>query len=312
MSHETDQQAEFTIFAHVFYPDVWEEMRREIADAIHQPFGLVVTRPSSVAAVPLPDTRFLVFSRQIELENRGRDILPFLRALRQPDLPLTDIGLKLHTKRSPHRSDGADWRRFLSHSLLETDGQGKLLGHAVIAQEKRIALIAPRAHLLPLDGRTSINDGIISDLLTSLYGGDRTGDAKLTRFAAGSMFWFRRSLLTPLLSDDIATRFAPEYGQLDGTAAHALERMFSTIVERQGYLSAAMENAVPVLEAPSSSLSAAQLADLIDRTLDHENPFSLSLRDFWRKNPRLLRVAHMIYARMPKRLIRVLRAAVQR
>ncbi|WFS03264.1 rhamnan synthesis F family protein [Rhizobium tumorigenes] len=312
MTQQTDKPAEFTIFVHVFYPEVWEEMRLEIADVVRQPFGLVVTRPPGIGAVAIPDTSFLTFSCQIELENRGRDILPFLRALRHPDLPQTDIGLKLHTKRSPHRSDGADWRRFMCRSLLETDGQDASLGHKLLAQEKRIALVAPQAHLMPLNGRTSINDGIMSGMLAGLFGPDMAVDVTATRFAAGSMFWFRRSPLTPLLTDDIEAQFAAEHGQLDGTAAHALERLFSAIVVRQGFLSCAMENAVPVLEAPSSTLSTAQLADLIERTLIRENPFSLPIRDFWRKNPRLLRVAHAIYARLPKGIIRVLRKAIQR
>lgn len=312
MSEKNDNKANFTIFVHVFYPDVWEEMRREIEQAIHQPFALVITRPTSVAEVPLPDTPFLKFSDQFEVENRGRDILPFLKALRRKKLPATDIGLKLHTKRSPHRSDGADWRRFMCSSLLCSNGKDTLLGHAVVAAEDRIGLIAPRAHLMGLDGRTSINEAAIADMLSTIYGRDTIVDVKMTRFAAGSMFWFRRSALDPLLSEEIESLFAAEQGQLDGTAAHALERLFATIMERQGLVPAAMENLGPILQAPPSSLSGAELVALIDRTMIHENPFSLPLRNFWRKRPRLLKLAHVIYARMPKPVIRVIRAVMRR
>ncbi|MBB6305180.1 rhamnan synthesis F family protein [Rhizobium leucaenae] len=311
LTDENLPKIEFTIFVHVFYPEVWEEMRREITEAVREPFGLVITRPPFVAPVPLPDTPFLAFSEQIEVENRGRDILPFLKALRCPLLPATDIGLKLHTKRSPHRTDGADWRRFLCDSLLETDGQSGLAGHTLLTEEGRLGLIAPNAHLLPLDGRTSINDTAISIMLRTLYGAYPSTLVRLTRFAAGSMFWFRRSTLAPLLVPEIDALFAAERGQLDGTAAHALERLFVTIIEHQGFLAASMENASPILNAPPSSLTDAELADLIEDTRVGENPFSLPLRDFWRKSPRLLKLVHRIYARLPKGIIRMLHAVMR-
>ncbi|MQY48140.1 hypothetical protein GAO09_19045 [Rhizobiales bacterium RZME27] len=305
-------KADFTIFVHVFYSDVWEEMRWEIEQALHQPFALVISRPPTVAPVPLPNTPFLKFSHQFEAENRGRDILPFMKALHGQILPTPDIGLKLHTKRSPHRSDGADWRRFLCGSLLETDGEGVLLGQKLMAADHRIGLIAPRAHLMALDGRTAINDGAMSDMLAAFYDRDAIVDVEMPRFAAGSMFWFRRSALNLLLSEEVDTLFAAERGQLDGTAAHALERLFATIVEHQGFVSAAMENAGPILNAPPSSLSESELKLLIDRTLVPDNPFSLPLRDFWRQSPRLLKLAHMVYAKMPKGAIRMVRAVIRR
>lgn len=312
MSDSVGRQPEFTVFVHVFYPDIWEEMRVEIEAAIVRPFALVVTRPSFVAPVRMPDTPYLTQSLQFEVENRGRDILPFLKALGEPSLPPTEIGLKLHTKRSPHRSDGGDWRRFLCGSLLKSDGHNGLAGHTLLAGERRIGLIAPDAHLMPLHGRTSINGKLIADVVSALYGSGTAIDMTQGRFAAGSMFWFRRSALLPFLSKDIEALFAAEMGQLDGTAAHALERLFVSIVERQGLLSAAMENVSPILDAPPETLSTSQLASLIDHTLTGENPFSLPLRDFWRKNPKLLKLAHLVYARMPKNVIRAVRAALHR
>lgn len=312
LSDSVGRQAAFTIFVHVFYPDVWEEMRVEIETAAVMPFALVVTRPSSVAPVRIPDTSYLTQFWQFETENRGRDILPFLKALGDPSLPATDIALKLHTKRSPHRSDGADWRRFLCRSLLKPDGHGGLAGYALMANEPRIGLIAPEAHLMPLHGRTSINGKLIDDVVSVLHGNGAVVDLTDGRFAAGSMFWFRRSALAPFLSKDIEALFAAETGQLDGTAAHALERLFVSLVESQGLLSAAMENTFPILEASDKPLSTSQLTSLIDRTLISDNPFSLPLRDFWRKNPSLLKLAHFVYAKMPKNVIRAVRAVLHR
>lgn len=60
-------------------------MWREIAPAVPQPFALVITRPPSVAQVLSSDAPFLEF----EMENRGRDILPVMKALCEENLPLT-------------------------------------------------------------------------------------------------------------------------------------------------------------------------------------------------------------------------------
>lgn len=311
-SQHTNQKLDFIIFVHVFYPEIWEEMRCEIAATVRQPFGLVLTRPPCVRLLSLPNTPWLRFSQQIVVENRGRDILPFLKGLRTLDLPDADIGLKLHTKRSPHRADGSDWRKFLSASLLQCDEQNGLLGYSLLKTEPRIGLIAPEAHLLPLNGRTSINDTMMSDVLACLYGRDSSGGVVMDRFAAGSMFWFRRSAFDPLLAPDIDSLFAAERGQLDGTAAHAMERLFATIIEQHGHIAVGMENAIPILNAPPEALTATELHILIDTTLNRDNPFSMALADFWRNNPRLLKLAHAVYARMPNRAIRLLRAALRR
>jgi lipopolysaccharide biosynthesis protein len=42
--------------------------------------------------------------------NRGRDILPFLHVANRLLDEGEEVVLKLHTKHSPHRRDGARWR----------------------------------------------------------------------------------------------------------------------------------------------------------------------------------------------------------
>ena len=83
-------------------------------------------------------------------------------------------------------------------------------------------------------------------------------------FAAGSMFWFRRSSLMALTAPDLAALFEPEEGQLDGTTAHAMERLFPVEARRQGYVSLA----VPALISSHPGLSLTELLELALRHAD--------------------------------------------
>jgi len=54
-------------------------------------------------------------------------------------------------------------------------------------------------------------------------------------FFAGTMFWARLDSLRPILSKNWApSNFEKENGQIDGTFAHAMERVFSLVPQIEG------------------------------------------------------------------------------
>ncbi|WP_165690799.1 rhamnan synthesis F family protein [Consotaella salsifontis] len=224
----------FVLFVHVFYPDIWTEMAAHVAATVRVPFRVVITTPHDPQKIDVVPSDFLVSQAVRQVENRGRDVLPFLLAL-EAEGEGFEIGLKLHTKHSPHRADGGAWRRSIIRSLLPSAPETAAIVDA-FDHQPHLGLVAPRGLLLPLRDRLNDNRGSIRRV------GRATGKAFTRReirqgyFPAGSMFWFRRDALKDLSAQRLFSEFEAEAAQLDATAAHALERMFALAAERRGYV----------------------------------------------------------------------------
>lgn len=293
------------VFVHVHYPEIWREMAADLAAAFDRPFGLVLTASCSTTLLVRPQTPHLCFVHEIQVENRGRDVLPFLVALNRLDLSF-DIGLKLHTKHSEHHDSGDDWRRFLTRSLLAGHGSPDAL--ALMERLPVLGLMAPAAHLLPLDRRIGLNGPALAALAPRIgLSGDLAAIEKLF-FAAGTMFWFRRAALASFR--DLDDLFEAERRQTDGTAAHAAERLFAAAVEQAGFVAASMD-AVPVLrvlgEGAAPLPDRAGLAAIAQAEANQDNPFTSPVSALLRRHRWLLVAAHHASARLPYPLWRLAR-----
>jgi lipopolysaccharide biosynthesis protein len=166
------------------------------------------------------------------VENRGRDIAPFLSQAALAVREGIDLICKVHTKKSPHRADGDEWR---------SDLYRKLLGGAypvtriidAFANNAALGILAPEGHILPSSSYWGSNAARVRHLAERIgYQGDPTP----FHFAAGSMFWIRAGALTPIL--DLALDsgdFEEEGGQVDGTLAHSIERLFPIAAKLNGF-----------------------------------------------------------------------------
>ncbi|WP_062230694.1 rhamnan synthesis F family protein [Aureimonas sp. N4] len=296
------------IFVHVFYPDVWAEMAEEIARSFDRPFEVVLTCPNPALELVTVQSPHLVRQRRIDVENRGRDVLPFLLALKEVG-PNFGVGLKLHTKRSKHRSDGEAWRLHLTGTLLRpAAGETVPEPLALMEEDTRIGLVAPANHMLSLDSRIGLNARALRRVADALQLPLDLEALESDHFAASSMFWFRRGALEALNEPKLKTLFEREKGQLDGTVAHALERLFALLAERRGMIATAAE-AVPALRRASrEGASFSEMASLARTELRPlENPFILPVPELWRRYPRLMLVAHHLYHHLPRPMFVVAR-----
>lgn len=227
-------KARIAVCLHMFYPEMWPTLRSAL-EVIPEPWDLYVSVPEFACTRTLtkiadehPAIRFL------PCVNRGRDVLPFLRWLELGIFNRYDVVCKLHSKRSPHMSSGAQWLSQALQSLLKNSHNV-----ATILEKFRgapdVGLIGPRA--LRIDtGHPTYRGGNLRTLEVMARRA-ALPKAKLScPFFAGTMFWFRPSALTGLLDLKLNEEMFPiEMAQTDGTPAHALERLIWPLVEKAGF-----------------------------------------------------------------------------
>jgi lipopolysaccharide biosynthesis protein len=221
------------VVVHAFYRDIFLELLDLLADIHSISIKLFVTTPRDQCTDIDLDLKKSGFKYCIfPVENRGRDVLPFLAVMPRVMEEDFDYVLKLHTKKSTHRDDGDVWR---------TDIFGKLVGEEACAAafdqfEKNadIGIIGPSGHLVPMDYYWGSNAQRVEVLAFRL--GQKMETVHKLSFVAGTMFYARINALNPLFNLAIEdSEFEAESGQIDGTLAHAFERAIAISCYAAGY-----------------------------------------------------------------------------
>lgn len=227
------------VCVHIFYPEMWSELKACVLNVADYPFELYVTMVNHILDVENDILQTFPKAHIQIVENRGHDCGPFMEVLNQVHLDQYSYVMKLHTKRDLRLGarlgafdvSGAKWRNYLlnfcatkenfritlqafeQNPLLGMTGNFRLLfhnkGEDVIAHQKALALL----YKLNLE-------------------------TKSFKFVAGTMFFCRAQLLKPLqklklkLSDFELSSSKVHKGQL----AHVLEKIFGYVVTAQGFV----------------------------------------------------------------------------
>lgn len=217
---------------HAWYPDILDSMLTYLEQDGRRWRLIVTTAPEREAEVRRVLTRHPSAWEVHVLENRGRDILPFLRVVKMLSDQGEDIILKLHTKRSPHRADGNRWRVELLQALGSTARVETI--RRAFDRDSKLGLVAPEGHVQPLTFYWGANATTVLGLIERA--GLSVANLENMDFVSGSMYWIRMSALEAVLDLDLGVDdFEAEGGQVDGTLAHALERMVSLLVAANGF-----------------------------------------------------------------------------
>jgi lipopolysaccharide biosynthesis protein len=234
-----DSRPRSAIVAHVFYEDAWPDIAG-VLQRLSLPFDLLVTtapgRDRLVGAI----AREFPFAEVIVMENRGRDVRPFLELLESGRLDRYRYVCKIHGKKSNDGGRifylGALWRRRLLFDLLAGPG----IAEAIVQRfedDPSVGMIGSRAFRIPnpsvpLEPSWGTNRPTALALAAKM--GVAPNEFRLD-FYAGTMFWVRPEALAPIRELKLASAFAEEQPALDGNLAHAAERLFSTAAVVAGY-----------------------------------------------------------------------------
>ena len=217
---------------HVWYVDVLDEIVAALL-ATGVDWRILITTAHEREHDVRERVARLGLTAEIEVfENRGRDILPFLHVANRLLDEGVSLVLKLHTKRSTHRQDGDIWRRELLDKLLSPQRAAAIV--AAFAKDPALGLVTAEGHVQPLSYYWGANRNNVLYLISRL--GIRPPDMEKDLFLAGTMFWLRLQALRPLLDTQLGEwEFDTETGQVDGTFAHAIERVILLGVQSAGY-----------------------------------------------------------------------------
>lgn len=219
------------VVIHLYYPDLSKDLiaRIKLLDEVDVHISLMQDVDKKTVALWMNSGLNVYISL---VENRGRDVRSFLLAYKTfVEHHKYDFFCKIHTKRSPHRADGDMWRNTLYDSLLNKNA------HDAIKQSKKIGLMSTKSSLTDLSTpETHLGNVEWLNVLLEIIDRKDLSDGYQIVFPAGTMFWGNTQAFTLLRKYyDLIDSFELEVGQLDGTLAHAFERMFGLLVTSTGY-----------------------------------------------------------------------------
>ena len=226
------------IVLHLYYEDLIDPIFTNYLTSLQDTVDLVVTTRPDISTDSLyrikrmfPNVYFL------RTTNRGRDIRPFIEALRFVDERKYEYVCKIHTKKSLHRDDGAQWRDELFKSLVGSVTETEKI-ISKFDSKKQLGLLVPRGSItdLSIEPINLGNRKWLDRLFKRLGTADLIGSYE-THFPAGSMYWARVAALSPLMDQAKFNidEFELEAGQLDGTLAHAVERVVGLVVAKRNF-----------------------------------------------------------------------------
>ena len=235
---------EMAVVLHLYYEDLLPEIADVYLSNLERYDLFVTVKPDANAARIADLLNRFPTAYILPVKNRGRDVLPFLGVLKLVRGLGYELGCKIHTKKSTYRADGETLRAGIVGNLL---GSRETVRWTLdrFRADPQLGLVWPMGSTVRLSkyDRNILNRKWLNELLPRLGRSDQVNKYEFA-FGAGSMFWFRPPALSPLLGLGLGdSDFERELGQIDGTLAHAVERLFGLSAEVAGYR---------VIESPST------------------------------------------------------------
>lgn len=248
-------KAKIAAVIHLYYHDLWPEIRRFLENLRHLDVDIYVTLSTDKARDELASIREAIVKSWpavtiIECPNRGMDIGPFVTVahrIREMERHY-DLILKLHSKKSLVASgaeSGAKWRSDLFNGLVGSPTNiDRII--SIFAEHDEIGMIGPKGMMLQKSSRDiAAGSDVNAPNMTLLA--DRMGLSDRTQnFFRGSMFWARADdIINPICRARLSIKdFEPGH-QPDNSKAHAMERLFACMIRSAGRTLHEFDEAMP-------------------------------------------------------------------
>lgn len=228
------------IQAHIFYEDLTFEVINKINNIPfrHDIFITTISENKKVYIEQILKKYSHADNYIIDVvENRGRDVLPFIIQMKNHIKKYKYI-CHIHSKKTmKYPLTGNLWRRYLYNNLL---GSKDIISEILSDFENndKLGLIFPKIYYkLLLFFNCEISKSNIKKmnyLIKQIYPHVKIID-RITEFPAGNMFWGRISAIYQIFNINIEKKFPKEFGQLDFTIMHAIERIWAYLTKLNGY-----------------------------------------------------------------------------
>lgn len=223
--------------AHIFYKDIIKEIIYK-TNNIPTKFDLYISTDTK--------QKMELFQKYIELhskanklsikiiENKGRDILPFLIQMKEVFHKYKYL-CHLHSKKSVHHPRlGKKWRIYLFNNLL---GKTEIISEILsdFENNNKLGFIFPQNYYKILKYTIYIR-GKEKQKMNYLFRKILPGykfSYKYFDFPAGDMFWARTKAINQIFKIDLSNDIPKEKGSKD--ILYALERFWLFIVKKNGY-----------------------------------------------------------------------------
>lgn len=224
------KDAKLAVVIHLYYPDMWDEFQQQLSKIDHLNFDLFISIPSEGSIrdkIKKSYPKAFIYIAP----NRGRDVLPFIWIMQFIKNMNYSYVLKLHSKKSKHRHDGNIWFKQIINTLIPQE-KNKLDKIIKRLSDDDTAIIGPKHEYVSLEVNYEQNKHYFNKLLSDFEIDDIRKELHNYGFFAGTMFWARVDAFDNLLNKNYGPKdFQLEAGQIDGTFAHGLERIFCVLPE---------------------------------------------------------------------------------
>ena len=176
------------------------------------------------------------------VENRGRDILPFITQMKFK-IKNYKYFCHIHTKKSQHDNVlGENWRNYLYNNLL---GNREIIAEILSDFEnyKYLGFIFPDVYydiIKGIDNYDSTefalhrpNIKYMNFILNNIFPGYKIG--KKLVFPSGDMFWAKVHAIRQIFFINFKKIFPKELNQTNETIMHGIERIWLYLVKLNGY-----------------------------------------------------------------------------